>query len=163
MVNSKNTCGENCIINQIGNELPPPLVVEKKCSNCSNFVALNQHTKCFDCFDDNDFQEYSYYHENCLMEDLALLPNSPPRLSSSRYCHDGVCEPDTDHCQSGCWRYWCNDCDFGLAGMYSTCPNKDCHRYYKIFTSNGLKCLLCDNESFKDECNCVEKIKEKNQ
>ncbi len=148
----KNTCGENCVINQIYNELPPPLVTDKNCSNCSNFVALNNHTKCFDCFEDNDINEYLYYHTDCLSDITDLPP--PTLLSASRYSHEGECQPDPEHCESGCWRYWCGVCSFGLGGMYCTCPNEDCDRHYKIFTSKGLKCLLCGSEGFMENCQC---------
>jgi len=145
MLDSTKICCNTCILSKIGEELPPPLVIYgKKCSECSEYVCENIHTKCIYCFNENDTEEYFYYHSECL---------KPPKLTSSTYYHEGECIPSKDICQSGCWRYWCSECNFGLSGMYSACPNKDCKRHYQIFTNKGIKCLLCNKEG-NDECNC---------
>ena len=148
MIDSAQYCSENCYLSKVGGELPPPLAINKKCLDCEDYVCEEEHTKCFNCFNEND-DEYFYYHSECL---------KPPKLLSSRYSHDGECLPDSNKCQTGCWRYWCSDCDFGVSGMYSRCSNKDCKRYYQIFTNKGVKCLLCDKEGIIDVCNCFENL-----
>jgi hypothetical protein len=145
MINSSRFCFENCKLAKIGDELPPPLVIDKKCSECEYYVCENHHNKCINCFNDNDFNEYFYYHSDCL---------TPPKLEPSRYFHEGECYPDKDRCENGCWRYWCSDCNFGVSGMYSPCTNIDCKRHYQIFTSKGIKCLLCNKEDINYDCNC---------
>jgi hypothetical protein len=150
MINSSKYCSDDCILSKIGDELPPLLVIDgKECLECANYVCEINHTKCFNCFNDDDTDEYFYFHTKCL---------KPPKLTGSRYYHDGACLPNKDTCQSGCWRYWCSDCNFGISGMYSACPNKNCKRHYQIFTNKGIKCLLCEREDIYDECNCFEKL-----
>lgn len=68
MPNNLKCFNPRCIVNKIGEELPPPLVdsSNNKCSTCTNLVAENTHSKCYECFHINDEIEYRYYHSECL-------------------------------------------------------------------------------------------------
>jgi hypothetical protein len=50
-----------------------------------------------------------------------------PRLTPSRYGHEGPCYPDSRTCNE-CWHYWCGTCNGGLGGMYGSCIYKKCRQ-----------------------------------
>jgi len=91
----------------------------------------------------NSFRYYRLIYKNVLRKLIETVPliigentediiSNPPYLTGSRYCHyeDAInCYPDSDRCQTGCFRYWCGSCGFGCCGMFSYCLNYKCFDY----------------------------------
>jgi hypothetical protein len=114
----------------------------------SDIIEDNTEYKSFKVVKQYDVNSYHYFrllYNNVvrqLRETVPLIINDnigdymlpPPMLQGGRYCHyeySTECSPDSDRCESGCFRYWCGACGFGCCGMYSYCMNYNCFSYIK--------------------------------
>jgi hypothetical protein len=83
---------------------------------------------CSDVFGNKQMQK-QHANFNQLLNELIFKKysddSSESSLEYSRYFHKGECVPNSRTCRM-CWRYRCNICDGGVAGVLGKCMYKRC-------------------------------------